>query len=149
MQRASLQPKEPAELAWIDRQAVDSTGQAVGRVVDVYVSDATGEPEWLGVTTRLFGSRMSFVPTQGAVSLGEHVRVAYDRLFIKDSPNVEADGRLSAEEEVRLYRYYGMSVPEVIDLRTADEVIPSPLREVDLNDPVTSSTKANHKESEQ
>ncbi len=106
--------------SWIDRIAIDRHGQRVGVIVDAYANDISGAPEWLAVVTGLFGSRLSFVPLSGAVEVDGHVRVPFERQFIKDSPNVEADGRLDGEEETRLYRYYGLPVPPVIDVDRVD-----------------------------
>ncbi len=94
---------------WIDRHAVDAAGQRIGTIADIYVDDATGHAEWLAVTTGLFGSRISFVPLEGAAETGDDIAVAYDKSVVKDSPNVEADGALTEEEEERLYRHYGLS----------------------------------------
>ncbi len=92
---------------WIGRHAVDSEGQKVGTVADVYVDDATGQPEWLAIVTGLFGTRISFAPLAGAEENGDDISVPFSKSLIKDSPNVEADGQLSEEEEERLYRHYG------------------------------------------
>ncbi len=62
------------------------------------------EPEWLAVSTGLFGSRVSFVPLAEAQRDGDDIRVPYSKDQVKDSPNAEADGALSQDEESRLYR---------------------------------------------
>lgn len=114
----SVHLKQPGSLEeledWIDKNVIDRVGQRIGVVVDVYANDVTDKPEWLAVLTGLFGNRLSFVPIEGAYEVDGHIRVAYERLFIKDSPNVESDGRLSEEEETRLYRYYGIPQPTAI-----------------------------------
>lgn len=99
---------------WIDRHAIDKKGNKLGTIADVYVDDATGLPEWLAVMTGLFGSRMSFVPLLGAADLGDKVQVAYEKSMVKDSPNVDADGQLTEEEEERLYRHYGLTYKRAI-----------------------------------
>lgn len=99
---------------WIDRHAIDSAGQRIGTIADVYVDDATGEPEWLAVTTGLFGSRISFVPLGEARRVGDDVRVAYGKDVVKDSPNVDADGALTEDEEERLYRHYGLKYKDSV-----------------------------------
>lgn len=93
---------------WIDRHVVDNDGHRIGIVVDVYLDDASGYPEWLAVMTGLFGSRLSFVPISGAVEAGGKVSVTFPKAFVKDSPNIETDGTLTVEDEQRLYRHYGM-----------------------------------------
>jgi len=100
----------PEELeGWIQRRAIDKGGQKIGTITDVYVDDATGAPEWLAITTGLFGTRVSFAPLVGAEPADDDVQIAHEKSLVKDSPNIEADGQLTADEEARLYRHYGMS----------------------------------------
>jgi uncharacterized protein (TIGR02271 family) len=83
-------------------------GDKIGTLEEIYLDDATGEPEWALVNTGLFGTRSSFVPLQGASSQGEGLRVTYDKAKVKDAPGLEAGRHLDAEEEAELYRYYGL-----------------------------------------
>lgn len=94
---------------WVGRPSVDKNGNKLGAIADVYMDDATGNPEWLAVVINgLFTNRVSFVPLAGAEEDGESVRVAYAKSLIKDAPSMELDGDLGAEEEERLYRHYGI-----------------------------------------
>ena len=112
---------------WIDRHAIDKAGHRLGTVADVYVDDATGQPEWLAIMTGLFGSRISFVPLQGTELHGDKVQVAWDKSTIKASPSVDADGQLSEDEERRLYGHYGIAYTgtqePVIDATEARETL--------------------------
>jgi uncharacterized protein (TIGR02271 family) len=92
---------------WRGLKAVDADGEKVGTVGEVYLDRGSGVPEWLTVSTGLFGSRTSFVPIGDAQVSGDEVRLAYRKDEIKDAPNVDPDGALSAEEEQRLYEHYG------------------------------------------
>jgi uncharacterized protein (TIGR02271 family) len=94
---------------WRGRQVVGPDGEKVGKLEDIYLDRRSGEPEWAAVRTGLFGTKVSFVPLEGASPTGEEIRVNFDRDRIKDAPNVEADGELSPEEERRLYEHYGRS----------------------------------------
>jgi uncharacterized protein (TIGR02271 family) len=86
----------------------DNEGGKIGEIVDIYLDRRSGEPEWLAVRTGLFGSNVSFVPLREAAGSGDDVRVPYDKALVKDSPNVEADGELSPDEERRLYEHYSL-----------------------------------------
>ncbi len=92
---------------WMNRTVMDSAGSKVGNVSDVYVDDETRQPDWLAVSTGLFGNKVSFVPIDGAHLDGENVVVAYDKDKIKDAPKIDPDGALSVGEEQTLYEYYG------------------------------------------
>jgi uncharacterized protein (TIGR02271 family) len=93
-----------------DRTVVDRQGDKVGTVLDVYVDEQTGRPEWLAISTGLFGSKVSFAPIAGAgFDTSGQVVVPFDKAKVKDAPRAEADGHLSAQEEQQLYTYYGMA----------------------------------------
>ncbi len=94
---------------WRGRQVVGPDGEKVGKLEDIYLDRQSGEPEWAAVSTGLFGTRVSFVPLEGASSAGDEIRVNYDKATVKDAPNVDPDGELSPEEERRLYEHYGRS----------------------------------------
>ena len=92
---------------WRGQDVVDPNGDKVGTIEDIYLDRQSGEPEWAAVKTGLFGTKVNFVPLQGATPAGDEIRLAHDKATIKDAPNVEADGELSPEEERRLYDHYG------------------------------------------
>ena len=94
---------------WLNRTVIDASGTKVGTVTDVYVDDQTKEPDWLAVSTGLFGTKVSFVPIDGARVDGEDVVVAYDKEMIKEAPRIDADGALTVDEEHTLYTHYGRS----------------------------------------
>ncbi|SDB84128.1 PRC-barrel domain-containing protein [Raineyella antarctica] len=84
---------------------VDQDGDKVGRVEQVYLDDATGQPTWVTVATGLFGTRETFVPLDRTAWEGDALRVPFQKGFIKDAPNMEANGHLDPSEEDQLYRY--------------------------------------------
>ncbi|GAA2498136.1 PRC and DUF2382 domain-containing protein [Streptomyces gobitricini] len=96
--------------AVLDHPVYDSTGDKIGEAKHVFVDDVTGRPDWVSVKTGLFGSGESFVPIHDASVVEDHLEVPYPKGKVKDAPNVDVDagGHLSAEEERRLYRYYGV-----------------------------------------
>lgn len=91
----------------VDAEVYGSDGERIGDVKQVYTNDETGQPEWLTVSTGLFGTKETFVPLSEANLSGDRVTVPFDKAFVKDAPNVDADGHLSPEEEQQLYSYYG------------------------------------------
>jgi len=97
---------------WIGQSLHGRDGDKIGTITDIYMDEDTGQPEWLAVTTGMFGTRVSFVPLREASTSGDELRVPYDKSTVKDAPNAEADGRLSQEEEGRLYQHYGLPYSE-------------------------------------
>jgi len=94
--------------SWIGRTLTDASGHKIGKVEDIYTDDDTGQPEWLAVVTGHFGSNVSFVPLAGAAPTGDDLQVQFPKDQVKDAPNAGSDGRLSEEEEARLYAHYGL-----------------------------------------
>ena len=85
---------------------IDTNGDKIGSVGQIYLDDSTGEPNWVTVKTGLFGASESFAPLSGASVSGSDIVVTSDKATVKDAPRVDADGHLSPDEEASLYRYY-------------------------------------------
>jgi len=89
---------------------VGTDGDKIGKVGQVFLDDQTGNPEWVTVTTGLFGTAESFVPLAQGTVQGDEIRVPYDKAKVKGAPRVEdSNGHLSESEEAELFRYYGLS----------------------------------------
>ena len=78
---------------------IDQDGDKVGKVGQVYLDDATGQPNWVTVNTGLFGGSETFVPLDEATLDGEDLRVPYTKAFIKDAPNLDADSHVDESQE--------------------------------------------------
>ncbi|AKU15687.1 DUF2382 domain-containing protein [Luteipulveratus mongoliensis] len=89
--------------------ALDSNGEKIGSIGEVYLDDRTGNPAWVTVNTGLFGTSESFIPLQDASVEGKDVKVPYTKDKVKDAPRVDAEQHLDVEQEKALYRYYGVS----------------------------------------
>ena len=98
-------PHEPERLT--GRTAIDSSGDKIGTIAGVYVDDDTSKPEWLAISTGLFGTKVSVAPLRGAELAGDDVLVPYPKSLVKNAPKVEADGHLSPREEAELHAHYG------------------------------------------
>ncbi|QMU76283.1 PRC and DUF2382 domain-containing protein [Streptacidiphilus sp. PB12-B1b] len=99
---------DPRDL--IGHKAVDRNGDKIGTIDEVYLDDATGEPEWAAVRTGLFG-RDAFVPLTTSEFVSEELRVPYEKSQVKDSPDFGVGQHLSPAQELQLYRYYGLELP--------------------------------------
>jgi hypothetical protein len=98
---------------WRGRVMVDRDRGKIGEVVDIYLDNETDRPEWAVVRTGLFGLRSTFVPLAEAREVGDELQVPHQRLQVKQAPNIEPDGQLSAAEEAELYRHYGLDYDSV------------------------------------
>jgi uncharacterized protein (TIGR02271 family) len=93
----------------IGANVLDSDGDKIGSVGQVYLDDNDGHPSWASVKTGLFGTKESFVPLEDANWDGNDLRVGYDKDRVKDAPRVDADSHLEPSDEDELYRYYGLT----------------------------------------
>ena len=98
---------------WRGLVMVDRDNNKIGEVVDIYLDNETDRPEWAVVRTGLFGLRSTFVPLAEAREVGDELQVPHQRLQVKQAPNIEPDGQLSAAEEAELYRHYGLDYDTV------------------------------------
>ena len=106
---------------WRGRDIIDSDGDKVGTLEELFRDEDTDQPEWAVVRTGMFGTKLSFVPIQGAEPAGEDVRVPFSKAQIKDAPKIDdSDGQLSQQEEAELYAHYGMEYGE----RRSDSGLP-------------------------
>ena len=106
---------------WRGREIVDAEGDKVGTLEELFRDEDTDQPEWAVVRTGMFGTKLSFIPIQGAEPAGEDVRVPFSKAQIKDAPRIDdSDGQLSQQEEAELYEHYGMNYGE----RRSDSGLP-------------------------
>ncbi|GAA2639204.1 PRC-barrel domain-containing protein [Streptomyces axinellae] len=94
----------------IGRKAYDREGTKIGTVDEVYLDDSTGEPEWAAVRTGLF-SRDAFVPLEPSSLDEDGLRIPFERALIKGAPDFGVGRHLSPQQELQLYRHYGLDVP--------------------------------------
>lgn len=92
----------------IGTEAVDPSGNKIGKVGTVYVTDEGRKPEWVTVKTGMLGNKESFVPLAGARTGENGLQVRPDKETVKGAPQISAEGHLDQNETDELYRYYGL-----------------------------------------
>jgi PRC-barrel domain len=79
--------------------AYDHGGGKVGEVAAVYLDQASGEPEWLTVTTGLSGPGQTLVPIARAHLRGpREVEFDLDTDTITGAPGIDPDGEVKVSE---------------------------------------------------
>ncbi|WP_313818481.1 PRC and DUF2382 domain-containing protein [Citricoccus sp.] len=91
-----------------DATVYGTDGEKIGSVGQVYLDDRTNQPTFVTVKTGLFGAKETFVPISKASPSRDGLQVPFDKAFVKDAPNVDADGSLTPQEEQRIYEYYSI-----------------------------------------
>lgn len=94
---------------WIGSRVIDATGAGVGRLVDVWVDDETGEPAWLLIREgRLSGGKKKLAPFAGSTGGGGQVWLPHRREQIRTSPLVRAEQLLGTALHQSLRGHYGL-----------------------------------------
>ena len=98
---------------------IDSNGDKIGAVEEIFFDEQTQEPEWIGIGTGFFGTKRVLVPIQGADFGGDAVRVPYAKDQVAGSPDIDGDF-IDQQTERELYSYYGLGYSE----ERSDTVLP-------------------------
>ena len=88
-----------------------SDGEKIGSVEEIFVDEQTGQPEWIGLGTGMFGSKRVLVPVEGATMSGEGFQGPYAKDQVKQTPDIDGD-EISQETEAALYSHYGLGYSE-------------------------------------
>jgi sporulation protein YlmC with PRC-barrel domain len=84
-------------------------GAKIGKAGEVYLDSESGEPQWIGVHTGLFGLNENVIPTSHAVLTETGIEVPYTKEQVTDAPNFDPDSPLKAAQEQRLYNHFGLN----------------------------------------
>jgi len=87
---------------------LDSTGNTIGSVDNVWVDDATNELEFIGVKTGWLFGKTHVLPTADAQISSGSVTVPYSQDQIKNAPSFGGDSELSPENEDEIYSYFNI-----------------------------------------
>jgi uncharacterized protein (TIGR02271 family) len=91
---------------------VDSTGDQIGKVDEIFYDVDGGQPEWIGLGTGFFGKKRVLVPVQGAQIEGDGVQVPYEKDHVNGAPDIDSD-EIGHDTERDLYAYYNLSGGDV------------------------------------
>lgn len=100
--------------------AYDRNGEKLGSVKQVYVNDATGQPDFVEVGHGLFGMSSSLVPLRGHQLKGEELSLAFAKDRIKGAPDIDDESHLSAADHDAIYRHYEVADTENRETYNAD-----------------------------
>lgn len=100
--------------------AYDSTGDKLGSVKQVYINDATGQPDFVEVGHGLFGMSSSLVPLRGHQLTGDELRLGFTKDRIADAPDFDSEAPLSDEDQAAIYRHYGLEGTDNLETYDAD-----------------------------
>jgi hypothetical protein len=93
---------------WHELDVISSDGRPVGKLIDVYVNNESGEPEFLLVASGFLHNRLHLAPAAGAIRTDGSVTLAVTKEAVDGAPHIAADGDLTTDEERQLYEHYGL-----------------------------------------
>ena len=92
----------------VGHKVLDAGGNKIGQAGQLYMDHTDAHEQWVMVKGGLLGGRTHFAPMHGASMVAEDLRLAYDKSLIDSAPELDGSRQLSAEEELALYRHYGL-----------------------------------------
>ncbi len=95
---------------WHGKDLIDSSGEKIGKLQDVYVDVETDEPMFATVKEGFIGRHLTFVPLGGLTLGPDTLQVAVSAAAVKAAPNIEMHGdELSQADESKLYHHYELN----------------------------------------
>jgi len=92
---------------WRGRDLIDSNGERIGRLEDVYFDVESDEAQFGTVKEGFLGRHLTFVPLTRAAIGPENLQVPVTKEQVKEAPNIEQQGgELSQVDESSLYHHY-------------------------------------------
>jgi hypothetical protein len=96
---------------WLGQEVLDSEGERIGKLEDVYYSSHRGEPVLVSVKRGMLGRRVSLAPLAGASVGRDHVRLAYTQAQIEGAgAQVDAEDTLDEQSTAQLGAVYGIDL---------------------------------------
>jgi sporulation protein YlmC with PRC-barrel domain len=106
----------------VGHEVIDADGDFVGYVDVVFVDDASGRPEWLGVWGGLPGEHRVLVPLRGIGHMDDEIRVPWQKAMLENGPRYDDEDHtgtflrggqiyISPERERAACAYYGRHAP--------------------------------------
>lgn len=95
---------------WHGKMLVDSNGEKIGKLQDVYIDVETDEPQFGTVKEGLIGRHLTFVPL-GGIKIGpDDLQVSVTKEQVKSAPSIELHGEeLSQADESTLYHHFELN----------------------------------------
>src|SRR3954471_20676450 len=93
---------------WRGQDVVDSQGEKLGKLDEVYYDTETDVPAFGAVKSGLVGKHITLVPLAGASAGQSYIRVATAKDQFKGAPSIDTDAELTVDDEASSYGHYGL-----------------------------------------
>jgi PRC-barrel domain len=96
---------------WAGREVVDSDGEKIGKLEDVYYAGGSTDAVLACVKTGMLGRKLYVVPLADAAVTRDHVKVAYTKSQVTGGPRAEGGAELGETEQVEVAHHYEVELP--------------------------------------
>jgi hypothetical protein len=101
---------QPNIAEWQGKDLLDTSGEKIGKLQDVYVDVETDEPMFGTVKEGFIGRHLTFVPLVGDTVGPDYLQAAVSAAAVKGAPNIELQGdELSQADESKLYHHFELN----------------------------------------
>jgi sporulation protein YlmC with PRC-barrel domain len=107
---------------WRGQPVVDSGGEQLGKLDEVFFDRDTGTPVLIAVKSGLLGRRSTFVPIEGATVGRDYVRVPHTREAVEAADAKGGDGTPAGEELYALGAAYGLRFSDRVQLESGADM---------------------------
>jgi PRC-barrel domain len=95
---------------WRGRVLVDSAGERIGKLEEVYFDVETDEPQFGTVKEGFVGRHLTFVPLTGITIGPDNLQVPVTKAQVKSAQNIALQGgELTQADESALYHHYELN----------------------------------------
>jgi uncharacterized protein YrrD len=95
---------------WHGQMLVDSRGDKIGKLQDVYVDVETDVPQFATVKEGFIGRHLTFVPLGGVQVGPDSLQVAVNKEQVQSAPDIDLHGdELSQADESALYHHFELN----------------------------------------
>lgn len=93
---------------WQGQDVIDTDGEKVGRLEEVFVDAKTREPAIGSVKTGRFGRKLTLVPLEGASLSRDYLRVPFSKEQLDGAPQAGSGEELTVQDEDSIFLHYGI-----------------------------------------
>ena len=95
---------------WLGKVIVDTNGNKIGKLHDVYVDVENDTPQFGTVKEGFLGRHLTFVPLVGVVVGPDELRVTALKEQVRSAPDLDLQGQeMSQADESALYHHFEMN----------------------------------------
>jgi len=102
----------PSALDWEGQTVLDSEGEKIGKIEEIFLVEETGRPEWALVKLGRIKARTTLVPLTRANPVDDGIKIPFGKNVVGEAPRVESDDDPSEQQVNALYRHYGIEPGE-------------------------------------